>query len=78
MDRVDYSKDGKYIAVAGKTSKVDILNATTYSLIISISVLLGNVYRADFRDDSQMMLLCGYNTTNLNVIFVAVSNWSVV
>ncbi len=62
VDRVTYSKNGKYIAVAGTLSTVTILNSTTYALVATLNTnLSGTVYKVDFRYDDKMILTCGYN-----------------
>ena len=60
VDRVVYSKNGNYIALSGHKTTVDILNSTTYSLIVTLNSSVGtNAYKADFRFDDEMLIICG-------------------
>jgi WD40 repeat protein len=61
MDRISYSKNGKYIALTGAQSAIPILNSTTYAVITTINTTnLGSlIYAADFRYDDNMLLVCG-------------------
>lgn len=74
VDRVSYSKNGNYIAVVGHKKSVHILNSTTFALIVSINVSVGNnTYKVDFRYDDKMFILSGSS----NIIqFWNVPSWT--
>lgn len=56
---VRYSRDGKYIAVSGNTSDVDILNATTLTKINFLPTGMNWVFSVDFRYDNQVLIAAG-------------------
>ena len=61
--------------MAGFQSNVDILNATTFGLIIAINTGMLAVSGVDFSYDSQQLLLAGFNYT---VLVYGVPNWTVI
>jgi WD40 repeat protein len=65
VDRVTYSKNGKYVAVVGGKTVVHIVNSTNYQYIISLRPEGVGYYvlKADFRYDDKMLLICGSNNT---------------
>lgn len=55
-----YSKDQKYIAIAGAQNDVHILNATTINLLVKVNTNHNNiVFDVDFRYDSKYFATCG-------------------
>lgn len=72
-DGTSYSKDGQYIAVAGSKNYVDILNATTFQLIISLHTQIYPTHKADFSFNNQKLIVCGENSI---IQIWSVSNWS--
>lgn len=64
VERVTYSKDGKYIGVGFRgTGKVSILNATDLSQVRQLNTGMTNILCVDFSYDNQKILVGGTGTS---------------